>query len=205
MKKLIFASLFVLVTITSSSQELKFSEDTLYLSQVTNKEYYKTYKDNYEFKFIKMQDGSVLSVGEEIKFGRPVGNNTISQTNSGLAGTNYSRTGAFSNILYGRLGLSVMNGMQYLPDSWKGRNAKIIEIKRGRIILDCDQGPTATVLNVSEAFSQGELINPKGAMTRSEAIAKLKEQKDLLDLGMISKDDYEKSKSQLSPIISGSK
>jgi len=203
MKKLAMVFLLALVASVSFGQELKFSEDTLYLSQISTKEYFKTYKDNYEFKFLKMPDGSILGLGEEISFGRPVGNNTVTQANGGLVGGHYSKTGAFSNIVMGRLGLSVMNGMQYLQDSYAGKKTKILEIKRGRIILDLDRGPVATVLNVSDAFLQGELVNPKRAMTKTEAIAKLKEQKDLLDLGMISKEDFEKSKNELSSIIVG--
>jgi hypothetical protein len=38
-------------------------------------------------------------------------------------------------------------------------------------------------------------------MTRDEAIAKLKETKDLLDLGLVQQDDYDKLKVELTPII----
>jgi hypothetical protein len=38
-------------------------------------------------------------------------------------------------------------------------------------------------------------------MTRDEAIAKLKETKDLLDLGLVQQVDYEKLKAELTPII----
>ena len=38
-------------------------------------------------------------------------------------------------------------------------------------------------------------------MTREQAIAKLKEAKDLVDLGMMSKEEYEKLKVELTPLI----
>lgn len=38
-------------------------------------------------------------------------------------------------------------------------------------------------------------------MTREEAIAKLKETKDLLDLGLVKQEDYDKLKTELTPII----
>jgi hypothetical protein len=38
-------------------------------------------------------------------------------------------------------------------------------------------------------------------MTRDEAIAKLKETKDLLDLGLVKQEDYDKLKAELTPII----
>lgn len=52
------------------------------------------------------------------------------------------------------------------------------------------------------------LLSPKtgcicdhSGMTRDEAIAKLKESKDLFDLGLIKQDDYDKLKTELTPII----
>jgi len=38
-------------------------------------------------------------------------------------------------------------------------------------------------------------------LTREEAIAKLKESKDLLDLGLLTQPEYEKLKQELTPII----
>lgn len=38
-------------------------------------------------------------------------------------------------------------------------------------------------------------------MTREQAIAKLKEAKDLVDLGMMTKEDFEKLKIELTPLI----
>jgi hypothetical protein len=66
--------------------------------------------------------------------------------------------------------------------------------------LDYGSG-VATILNVQAALTNGEFINPNASMTRDQAIAKLKEQKDLLELGMISKEQFEKIKSELTPIV----
>ena len=56
-------------------------------------------------------------------------------------------------------------------------------------------------MGITEAINTGEIINPKAAMTREQAIAKLKEAKDLVDLGMMSKEDFEKLKAELTPLI----
>jgi hypothetical protein len=56
-------------------------------------------------------------------------------------------------------------------------------------------------MNVLDAINTGEIINPNAAMTREQAIAKLKEAKDLVDLGMMSKEDFEKLKAELTPLI----
>ena len=51
------------------------------------------------------------------------------------------------------------------------------------------------------AFELGELINPNAPLTRAQAIAKLKESKDLLDLGLFTQEEYDELKKELTPII----
>ena len=46
-----------------------------------------------------------------------------------------------------------------------------------------------------------EVINPNGVMSREQALAKMKEAKDLLDLGIMSQSDYDALKEKLTPII----
>jgi hypothetical protein len=40
-------------------------------------------------------------------------------------------------------------------------------------------------------------------MNKESAITKLKEQKELLDMGMITKEEFEKTKTELTPYIMG--
>ena len=51
------------------------------------------------------------------------------------------------------------------------------------------------------SLDNGELINPNAPLTREEAIAKLKEAKDLMDLGMMSQEEFETLRKELTPII----
>ena len=60
-----------------------------------------------------------------------------------------------------------------------------------------------TVLDIDKALSEGEIVNSNPTLTRSEAIQKLKESKDLMDLGMLSEDEYNNLKDELTPIIMG--
>ena len=60
-----------------------------------------------------------------------------------------------------------------------------------------------TVIDLEASLENGEIINPNARMTKEEAIAKLKESKDLMDLGFLSKEEYERLKKKLSPIITG--
>ena len=57
--------------------------------------------------------------------------------------------------------------------------------------------------NLEPALESGEVINENRAMTRKEAIEKLKEAKDLLEIEMITKEEFENLKSKLSLIIRG--
>jgi hypothetical protein len=60
---------------------------------------------------------------------------------------------------------------------------------------------TLTIENIDKALGLGEIINPKEPLSREAAILKLKESKELLDLELISKEDYEKIKLELGVII----
>ena len=51
------------------------------------------------------------------------------------------------------------------------------------------------------SIERGELINPNAPMNRTQAIAKLKESKDLLDLGMLTQEEYDELKKELTPTI----
>lgn len=58
-----------------------------------------------------------------------------------------------------------------------------------------------TVRDIEKAFSLGEVINPVKKLNREEAIKKLKEAKDLYELDLMSKSEYEKLRLELTPII----
>ena len=58
-----------------------------------------------------------------------------------------------------------------------------------------------TIVDIEKAFSLGEVINPVQKINREEAIKKLKEAKDLYELDLMSKSEYEKLRLELTPII----
>jgi len=60
-------------------------------------------------------------------------------------------------------------------------------------------GLTNYWVEIEPAIKNGEIET--SILTREQAIAKLKETKDLLDLDMITKEEYEKVKKELTPII----
>ena len=60
-----------------------------------------------------------------------------------------------------------------------------------------------TIVNIEEAFSLGEVVSPNFIMDKEEAIKKLKEAKDLMELDLLGKKEYEELRKKLTPIIMG--
>lgn len=58
-----------------------------------------------------------------------------------------------------------------------------------------------TVLDIDRAETLGEVKSENALLTREEAIMKLKELKDLLDLGLISEEEYNEALEKYRPII----
>lgn len=212
MKQILVVAIALIAQVKTFGQD--FIPDTLICSKVSDIEYAKNYANNEKFAAIKLKDGSILKVGDLMRIGTPSGQNLVRQANAGLFSSNTSTTQAFQFMIFGRIGMSAMAGMQYLPGNFQGREVTIKEIKASHtsmvgsrkspltywLILDLG-GSVSTALNLDQALLTGELINPNRGLTRTEAIAKLKESKDLLDLGMIKTEDYEKIKTELTPII----
>jgi hypothetical protein len=212
MKKILVVAIALIASVSSFAQD--FIPDTLFTSKVNDIEYAKNYANNEKFAAIQLKDGSVLKVGDPMQIGQPSGMNTVRAVNSGLFNSTVSNKQAFQFLIFGRIGMSAMAGMNYLPGDFTARQVTIKEIKASHtsvvgskkspltywLILDLGNSVT-TALNLDQALATGELVNPKRAMTRSEAITKLKETKDLLELGMIKQEEYEKIKTELTPII----
>ena len=58
-----------------------------------------------------------------------------------------------------------------------------------------------SAMDTELAIESGELLLKNRKMTRDEAIAKLKEAKELTEIDMMTKEDFEKLKKELAPII----
>lgn len=62
-------------------------------------------------------------------------------------------------------------------------------------------GLVPVFVDYDTALETGEIVNPRARMTREQAISKLKEAKDLLDLKMMTEAEYDSLKNQLAPLI----
>ena len=59
------------------------------------------------------------------------------------------------------------------------------------------------ILNLERAVATGEVSNPNAPLNREQAIAKLKEAKDLMELDMMTQDEFDELRKKLTPIIKG--
>jgi hypothetical protein len=141
-----------------------------------------------EFSSYLASDNHVYKVGDTIKLGRPSSEKTFTYLQEG-SGVLFSADPADASAS----GTNTIIKSIY-ADGTKKSGYKIYFIGKGicalcpRYYIDAD-----LALMSNEVVSLG--------MTKDKAIAKLKESKELLDLGIISKEEYEKIKTELTPVI----
>lgn len=185
------------------------------------------YKQSQEIEFVKKiknytklnsyesENGTLVSIGDSLIIGKPYLNKNKYNE---MDGTNEN---VFSNIIIGGIGLAAMAGIEYLTASsqddiytvekiWvqhtgMGKKSPLIAL----VTLREPNIPKAfnkrTVLDLEKAIKYGEIVSPNAPMSRDEAIAKLKEAKELLDLEMMTQEEYDTLKDELSPIIRSNK
>ena len=71
----------------------------------------------------------------------------------------------------------------------------------GKFLSTIANSSFRTVIDIDKALEFNEIFNENMPLSRVEAIAKLKEHKDLYDLGLISEKEYNILKDKLTPII----
>ena len=206
MNKIIFLILLG-VGVKMSAQ----TTDTLFVSKLNDVEWIKSYQNNTKFKIIKFADGSILQINDKMKIGKPSSTNQTNQQTSGLFSSTNQTVNNFSFIMLGRMGSAMLSGINYLPEIFKGKEVEIEEIKfvrggkkatsAGVMIIFNNPGMDITVLNLELALQNGELINPKAAMTSDQALAELQKAKTKLDLGVITQEQYEVVKKELMKVI----
>ncbi len=132
-------------------------------------------------------DGGIYKIGDRIKIGVPSSNKT------------------FAFIW---MGDGILTPLQPLPAAQSGTETEIKKIfisgnKRTGYSVSMRTKGVIGLLNYTiqfeNAMSTGEI---KGTgMTSDEALAELKKAKDKLDLGLITQEEYDKKKAELTPFI----
>ena len=173
MKKIMVVAMSTLFYLSANAQEIKFTD----LATAERGEY---------TSYIG-SDGGVYKIGDRIKIGVPSSNKT------------------FAFITQGD---GILMPVEALTAASSGTETEIKRIfvvgnKRTGYSVSMRTKGVIGLLNYTiqfeNALSTGEI---KGTgMTSDEALAELKKAKDKLDLGLITQDEYDKIKAELTPFI----
>ena len=202
MKKLIITILLAIFTFSSNAQK-KVKKTENYDLGMGFEKTKKMFKANFDvLKELTLKDKSKIAMGDTVRLGKST--NKISSK--------------YQSIFVGRIttGGALMGAIP-TPASDLWNNDKFI-VERIKISRSMGKVGAMFYLRESEikgvfgnvyltasdmSVELGELINPRTPMTRKEAIEKLKEAKDLMDIEMMSKEEFEELKKKLAPIIRG--
>lgn len=146
-------------------------------------EYGKLTKNNQSFQKYIAKNGDVIQVGDTLFIGTAKddhGFGYIGQNNVRMHPTHKGKPFTIHKI------------KSYLT---KDKNKFILWITfKG-------YGLTPVEAAYEEAIEHGEIINPRGTITRMQALNTLKEQKELLDLDLITQEEYDKVRSEMTKYI----
>jgi hypothetical protein len=182
--------------ITTSKNSVKIG-DTLILGSPTSGETNtRTYAGSYGNQFrggVAQSRSTSKKTYEFVKMGRPAGFGSIMSAMNGdaqiMADNSLKNTTVIVNELktYHR---GSKNKPLYVVMVLGEINGRAFGINKYLSVMDTEL-----------ALESHEVLLKNSKMTREEAIAKLKEAKELLDIDMMKKEDFEKLKIELTPII----
>ena len=183
-----------------NAQKIK-SIELFDVSSITNKNEWKKYKNPFEINELKTEFG-VFKVGANLFLGKPSDSNVNSDFKFVLVGK-YSVMGAMAAVYMSdsdsNIEVVIDKIKIYKPSM--GQPLKIVVDFKRKDGASIGVGKFGCIFDLATAIRVGEIVNPNAPLNRTQAIAKLKEAKDLLDLGMMSAEDFEKLKVELQPII----
>ncbi len=225
-----FALLLFLMTSFVFGQGKYIESMTYEQSQDIN--FFINVKNNTKIGEYTTQSGNSIKLGDTLILGKPTNQSSTSfggsYGNSGRVGSFSTTTRKeFQFIQMGRpsgfgavMGAMGESGTQMAGIQFSGERVVVSEIKvyhQGskkkplNVVLVIGEingrafgiNKYLSAMDTENAIELGELLLKNRKMTREEAIAKLKESKDLLDLEMMSQEEYDALKKELAPIIRG--
>jgi hypothetical protein len=171
--------------------------DTVVLGNPTNMELSsKTYTGSYGYKArggISKTRSTTKKTYEFVKMGRPAGFGSIMTAMNGdaqvMASNSLKNTTAIVTEIKAHHRGSKKKPL-YLIMVLGEMNGKAFGINKYLSVMDTEL-----------AIESGEILLKNRKMTREEAILELKEAKELMEIDMMNKDEFEKLKKKLRPII----
>lgn len=201
--KLTLSIICILVGIALSNAQDKI----LTHEQILNPEYLKSLEDGENIKAFITSAGDTVAVNNLIVFGkpsqdRPVYNSLVNK-----------KVNSYTTIFHGKPVLKTILKFQYFPEGYEGKKAQIKEIiaqkprrKDPAIImlaLELKENNLSNldITGLTHSFDTSELRVIGAKLTKNEALIKLKEAKQNLDLELISQEKYDAIKYELAPYI----
>lgn len=208
MKYIVFlAAMFLSITCVSQKMNII---DTLFYSQMSDKQNAKNYKTGMDINVYVASDKNYYKVKDTLIIGNPTGEGSSA----------FSKKRNFEYMFYGKPAATLIKGVRKVEERYKDYKLTIekIQFNKGSLGLEnyvffyvkplkntdftvIDNYITVTM--VDNALMKGEIkpLRNTRPMTRDEAVALLKIKKEELDLEVITKEEFEKIREQLLPII----
>ena len=202
MKKVIFTVIISALTFGINAQKLK-QVDTFDLS-TSFEEVKKLYKAQFVVnEALILKDGSTLVVGDTIKLGPS--SNKISNDYETIFIGRLTIGGALMGVQPVLASTSFERNTYVLSKAqvWRSMGKTGVKIELKDVNFKSGLLGSAYLTASDYSVTRGEIINPNAPMTREEAIAKLKEAKDLFELDMMTKEEYDAIRIEVTPIIRG--
>ena len=224
MKKIIILTLLPFISYSQIDKILPiFSSpqlEKIVYSQTQDIDYVKNIKNNTTVESYETKDKHIMKVGDTLTIGTAYnkkGRNILGDLFSNIATGNIKGTTKEPDYLP-----HSYNGQKVIIESIYVMHEKynplynrkemplyvLVYAKRPKVqnvniknISTALSHKRITIVDIEKAFSFGEVINPVKKLNREEAIKKLKEAKDLFELDLMSKSEYEKLRLELTPII----
>ncbi len=221
----------IFITILAFSSFALFSQkkyiESMSFEQSQDIDFFINVKNNTKLGEYITASGNSVKLGDTLIIGNPTSSSATSSTYGGGNKIAYGRTKTrfnkeFEFIQLGRpAGLGVVMSGADTPMAGINLSKEVVLVKEMKtyhkgskkkplnvqIVLGEINGRAfginkyLSVMNTELAIESGEIFLKNRKMTRDEAIAKLKEAKELLDLEMMSQEDYDALRKELSPII----
>ena len=199
---------------------LLFSQSDLNYQQTQDIQYYKNIKNGTKFNSYTTKNGLKISKGDILTIGKPFSKKGNIKIND-----------EFRNIVVGDVSGTYIHDYKFLNQKYKEEQVRVSEIyvthekyNGYKLIYNKKEMPLyvsvyvtsankqdnissffgdskKTILNIENALIDMEIVNPNAPLSREEAIKKLRESKDLMELDMMSKEEYENLRKKLTPII----
>jgi hypothetical protein len=200
----------LLIAYTSTFAQKLSETDTLTYSKMIDKEEGKKFKTGMDIKVYIASDKNAYKIGDTLVLGNPTG-----ETRSG-----FSTKSSFKYLFYGKPMGVLLKGIRYVETQYQDYKVTIekIQFNKGSLGLEnyvffyvkplpnnnftvLDNYITITM--VDNAIIKGEIkpLTNNRPLTRDEAVGLLKKKKEELDLGIITKEEFELLRDKLIPII----